>query len=107
MPYTNLSEVKLHSTSSYSTADDTASTATSDIVLPQATRHAISQGKKRGISLTMRSAKSTYKHGRRKDTVNAYGEKTIKIFPPHGDKHGHVLWMKNNVITSQALQRKG
>ena len=107
MSYVSLSEVKLHSIDSRTDSDDTVSTATSDAVLPPATRHAIEQGKKRGISLSMRSAKSTYKHGRRKDTVNAYGEKTIKIFPPHGDKHGHVLWMKSNIITSQALQRKG
>ena len=107
MSYVSLSEVKLHSIDSRTDSDDTVSTATSDIVLPPATRHAIEQGNKRGISLSMRSAKSTYKHGRRKDTTNAYGEKTTKIFPPHGDKHGHVLWMKSNIITSQALQRKG
>ena len=81
-----------------------SSTATSDIILPKATKHAILQGKKRGISLEMRSAKSTYKRGTRMETKNMFGEKTIKIYPPNDQPHGHVLWLKDNRITSQALR---
>ena len=81
-----------------------SSTATSDIILPKATRHTIERGKMRGISLEMRSAKSTYKRGTRMETKNAFGEKTIKIYPPSDQPHGHVLWLKDNMITSQALR---
>jgi hypothetical protein len=81
-----------------------SSTATSDIILPKATRHTIERGKMRGISLEMRSAKSTYKRGTRMETKNAFGEKTIKIYPPSDQPHGHVLRLKDNMITSQALR---
>jgi hypothetical protein len=84
-----------------------SSTPTSDIILPKATRHTIIQGKKRGISLKMRSAKTTYKRGTRVETKNAFGEKTIKIYPPSDQPHGHVLWLKDNMITSQALRIRG
>ena len=55
MSYIDLSNVKsnVKLLSVSSTSDDTASTATSDIILPQATRHAIEQGKKRGHVLWM------------------------------------------------------
>ena len=94
---------------SYEIDDGTSfsSTSTSDIILPKATRHAIIQGKKRGISLEMRSAKSTYKRGTHMETKNAFGERTIKIYPPSDQPHGHVLWLKDNMITSQALRIRG
>lgn len=105
--YVPLAEIKSALCNTGSSTDDASSIATNDIVLPRATRHAVEQGVKRRISLTMLSAKSTYKYGRRKETSNQWGEKTIKIFPPRDQPHGHILWMKNGIITSQALQRKG
>jgi hypothetical protein len=87
--------------------DETASVATDDIVLPPATAHAIEQGNMRGISLDMKSAKSTYKRGRRMPTANAWGEVTLKIYPPEDQPHGHVLFIKDGKITSQALRIRG
>ena len=87
--------------------DETASVTTDDIVLPPATAHAIERGNMRGINLDMKSAKSTYKRGRRMPTANAWGEVTLKIYPPDDQPHGHVLFIKDGKITSQALRIRG